>query len=459
MTVYELILFLSAILSISRQVATVDVDLDVVSSLNTSNITTTKSVYVFHFILKHWYGVEPPEGVVEDCMPEIHCEWTYAEHIKQLKAKLSDKAPLIRNDDITVSVYNIHSLWQKSREHQPSICELRTNLTLAESEESKVRYSHLFDPSFKNFDGYSTSHPMSHIQRVYAEVFLNSSNFLPLKNFSSLIKGGAYIASDCHRHDNANANRDGVVHSIRQEGFRVDGLGKCMRSADNPEGISLPNTRNTRYNLELKRRVISSYMFYLAFENSIEPGYVTEKPFDALIGGSVPIYLGDHQHFKKLQPHPKASISVADFDGNYTALVEYLQYLMGNETAYEEHRDWRKTYSYERNIQRLEILQKSWYCRVCQWAAKVAPQHHKRIKKCIADKEESLVVAFNRTEFEGRAVKGKARQIFIVQNETLRGIPDFETFTAMKLDWKNVVQLADEDLIKYPMGEQLPGAT
>ena len=130
-------------------------------------------------------------------------------------------------------------------------------------------------------------HPTSHVQRVYAEAFLNESSLLPTRNFTSLIKGGAYIASDCHRHDNANANRDGVIHNIRVAGFRVDGLGRCMRSSDNPEGISLPRGGDTRYNLEIKRKVISHYMFYFAFENSVEPGYVTEKPFDALIGGKL----------------------------------------------------------------------------------------------------------------------------------------------------------------------------
>ena len=34
-----------------------------------------------------------------------------------------------------------------------------------------------------------------------------------------------------------------------------------------------------------KRKVISKYLFYLAFENTIEPGYVTEKVFDAVFAG------------------------------------------------------------------------------------------------------------------------------------------------------------------------------
>jgi hypothetical protein len=124
----------------------------------------------------------------------------------------------------TLSLYNIHYWWEKHRDTKPALCELRTSLTMAESEESKVRYFQLFDQSFRNFDGYSSTHTSSNVPRVYIEAFLNKSNFLPISNFSSLIKGASYIASDCHKRDSANANRDSVVYQIRQEGLRVDGF-------------------------------------------------------------------------------------------------------------------------------------------------------------------------------------------------------------------------------------------
>ncbi len=41
-----------------------------------------------------------------------------------------------------------------------------------------------------------------------------------------------------------------------------------------------------------KLDVLKTFRFTLAFENCIFPGYVTEKIFDAMLGGSVPIYLG-----------------------------------------------------------------------------------------------------------------------------------------------------------------------
>jgi hypothetical protein len=54
----------------------------------------------------------------------------------------------------------------------------------------------------------------------------------------------------------------------------------------------------------LKRDAIARFMFNMAFENSIEDGYVTEKPFDALLAGNSQPALHDlspsHQFYRPL---------------------------------------------------------------------------------------------------------------------------------------------------------------
>jgi hypothetical protein len=52
-----------------------------------------------------------------------------------------------------------------------------------------------------------------------------------------------------------------------------------------PEGITLEITDDTERNLVLKREVIAKFLFNMAFENVQDPGYVTEKPWDALLAG------------------------------------------------------------------------------------------------------------------------------------------------------------------------------
>ena len=349
-----------------------------------------ETVKVFQFTINYWReGVEGPQS----CGPQLKCEWTHSDNLKILRQKFLnatasrasrsavpgavDHMGKKKGRPITLSVYNIHSWWERMKEHGPALCDLPTTLNLVESEESRVRYHKLFDPTFKHFDGISTTHPTSNVQRVYDGAFINESHFVPMHDFSSLIKAGAYVAGDCHKRDNANAKRDHIVYLIRNAGFRVEGLGRCMHTV-NPEGVTLPTNPEARYDMDVKRRAISRFMFSMAFENSIEDGYVTEKPFDALLSGTVPVYLGDAAGLRKLLPHPKAAIFVADYGDNIPALVSYLNYLVSNETAYEEHRAWRRTFSYSENIKDKPILQKSWECRVCEWAVSNTHLRHQR---------------------------------------------------------------------------------
>jgi len=51
-----------------------------------------------------------------------------------------------------------------------------------------------------------------------------------------------------------------------------------------------------------KKRTISNYKFSLCFENTIYPGYLTEKIIDCFVAGVIPIYLGD-PNVEKIIPH------------------------------------------------------------------------------------------------------------------------------------------------------------
>eukprot|EP01035_Chromulina_nebulosa_P035028 gene35028-47066_t len=178
----------------------------------------------------------------------------------------------------TVSMYNIHTWGTISKwPHVPDKVRLNTTFTLAESEESLSRFSKLFHTSFPYFDASSTTSPFSTIQRTYFSG-LNSSEFLTMKGFHSLIKGASFVASTCHRGSGGTTKRLALVLEL-QKHMRVDSLGKCLHSkAAGPEKpVSLGVGRTAKESLEMKREAISHYMFYLAFENTYERGYVTEK--------------------------------------------------------------------------------------------------------------------------------------------------------------------------------------
>ena len=70
--------------------------------------------------------------------------------------------------------------------------------------------------------------------------------------------------------------------------------------------------------------MISNYKFVLCFENTVYPGYITEKIIDCFVAGTVPIYLGAPDIEKYI---PKdAFIDMRDFD-SFAELDNYLNNL------------------------------------------------------------------------------------------------------------------------------------
>jgi hypothetical protein len=53
---------------------------------------------------------------------------------------------------------------------------------------------------------------------------------------------------------------------------------------------------------EDKKQTIANYKFALCFENTIYPGYLTEKMIDCFVAGVIPIYLGDPDVEKTIPP-------------------------------------------------------------------------------------------------------------------------------------------------------------
>jgi hypothetical protein len=71
---------------------------------------------------------------------------------------------------------------------------------------------------------------------------------------------------------------------------------------------------------------------------------------------------------KAYLPDPKAAIFVSDFKSTQE-LAHYLKFLLQNESAYEEHRRWRKEFQYSTYLLEKPLFEKSWHCRICEWAA------------------------------------------------------------------------------------------
>jgi hypothetical protein len=85
--------------------------------------------------------------------------------------------------------------------------------------------------------------------------------------------------------------------------------------------------------------------------------------------GSVPVYFGA-KNILDFAPNEKAVINVADFN-TVKELADYLIYLNGNDTAYEEHLAWkydRSTWS-DRYLQTINLGRQDGHCRLAMYLA------------------------------------------------------------------------------------------
>ncbi len=73
-----------------------------------------------------------------------------------------------------------------------------------------------------------------------------------------------------------------------------------------------------------KRNYIRKFKFTFAFENSSYPGYTTEKLFDPLIVGSIPLYWGNPEVAKDF--NPKSFINYHDYESDESFIEEIVRY-------------------------------------------------------------------------------------------------------------------------------------
>ena len=117
----------------------------------------------------------------------------------------------------------------------------------------------------------------------------------------------------------------------------IDSYGPCWHSSHLPDadksGGYLPMWSR-------KFEISKQYLFTLVVENWIRDDYVTEKFYQSLLYGTVPVYLGA-TNIAQYFPANKSVINIHDFP-TVSALAEYLIYLRQNESEYEQWRDWRR---------------------------------------------------------------------------------------------------------------------
>ncbi|CAH8825714.1 unnamed protein product [Trichobilharzia szidati] len=150
---------------------------------------------------------------------------------------------------------------------------------------------------------------------------------LPSRNYAiGKTKMAAWFVTNC----NPNSPRNEYAEELSKH-FEVDIYGSCGTK-------TCPRTNEP----ECYKLLEKDYKFYLSFENSLCPDYITEKVFrNAYSHNIVPIVMGASiEEYKRVSP-PHSFIHVDEFESP-AKLAEYMKYLDRNDTAYNEYFAWRE---------------------------------------------------------------------------------------------------------------------
>lgn len=172
----------------------------------------------------------------------------------------------------------------------------------------------------------------------------------PPVKFVEGIKGASFIARNC----NSRNNRESVVRNLTNM-MRVDSLSQCLHNADPPRNLSMTD----------KMAVQKEYLFHLAFENTCEDDYITEKLWGTLESGTVPVYYGA-PNVKEHAP-PNSIISWHDFNDTIE-LGNYLIKVSGDQQLYEKYHAWRYQPLPEVFIKKFNFTHTHSMCRLCRWS-------------------------------------------------------------------------------------------
>jgi hypothetical protein len=125
-----------------------------------------------------------------------------------------------------------------------------------------------------------------------------------------------------------NCGREAYLSQLMSH-LHFDSYGKFLKNRELPEPDAGPET---------KLALLRDYRFTLAFENTMEPDYVTEKFFQPLLAGSVPVYRGA-PNVADFAPGEHCYIDASHYSP--AELSQLLQQIASNPAEYTRYQKWR----------------------------------------------------------------------------------------------------------------------
>lgn len=234
----------------------------------------------------------------------------------------TDRALLLTADAIVFHIPSMARRFPAKRPHQRWV---------AWSLESDVNYPQLSDAAFMSrFDLTMTYRQDSDVPLSYLVFYQDGDGIEPALRMNPGEKRTDGLATMFLSSGLNKSGRIDYATELRQY-VDIHSYGSVQRTHHLPKP---DQGRSSKLNL------LSQYKFDLSFENSRSVDYVTEKFFDPLVAGTVPVYLGA-PNIADFAPGEHCFIDVRDFSGP-RELADYLHYLDQNDAAYAEYFAWKE---------------------------------------------------------------------------------------------------------------------
>jgi hypothetical protein len=206
---------------------------------------------------------------------------------------------------------------------------------------------------FRSLNRTYTYRPDSDYYIPYFSRFPANLGPVPVKIAGATV---VFLSTNCRP---SNARLVLVMELMRY--MPVDSYGTCLHNRDfllvDGRAVRPPKYMGIPSQLQ---RFLGYYRFVLAFENSDCLYYRTEKFFNALLAGSVPIVMGKIED--EFLPERHAVISVGNFS-SIRSLSQYLIWLDRNPEAYRQLLIWRMLPRHQLNPSYLDLGRK--HCQTC----------------------------------------------------------------------------------------------
>lgn len=220
---------------------------------------------------------------------------------------------------------------------------------VAWSHESDVYYPQLQMPAFlKQFDWTATYRLDSDIPVLYLDPGVAEALRTPPAEKTGGAPAVLFTSNSWER-----SGRTAYVEELGRH-IAIDSYGKHMRNKELPVDKGRPT----------KLETIARYKFTLAFENSVTQDYVSEKFYDPLISGSVPVYLGA-PNIDEFAPGDDCFINAADF-ASPRHLADYLKTLDADTARYGDCLAWKQKPFRPRFLDLVESQRLDFRCRLCE---------------------------------------------------------------------------------------------